>query len=170
MRKMMFFQFFSLLDCIGNVEQIRTPATHMNTDPYSLDSIRTGIHNPVYFMTLFTGEYCTQHQYWTSLVGLRVVAILVFAPCSTFYYRTFLSYDCRWTWPIIIGVQFLESCVADPDPHGFALTWLAWIRIRIQEHGNWPILTNNLVFCLSKRLLYGTFVGMLLDLFIFMYV
>ncbi len=123
MRKMMFYQFFSLLECIGNVEQIRTPATHMNTDPYVIDSIRTGIHNPVYFMTLFTGEYCTQHQYWTSLVGLRVVAIMVFAlqPHGA-PFITFPSYDRRLNWLILKGFKFLESSVADPDPHGSALT------------------------------------------------
>ncbi len=45
------------------------------------------------------------------------------------------------------------------DPHSFGSLGsgsgsVLGIRIRIQKHGNWPNFTNNLVFCLSKRLLY----------------
>ncbi len=152
------FHYWSVILTSGNVEEIRLQKLiwiqihifHADRDPQPCvfyDIIHWRVLYTASVLNI-TGEYCTQHQFWTSLVGLRVVAILVFAPHPhAAPFITFPSYGRRWTWPIFIGVQFprkqcctlsIFSCIKstfcdqDLDPYESTLVWLPGIRIRFR--------------------------------------
>ncbi len=106
-------------------------------------------------MLFIRGRYYVRYKAMGETMFVVQVALPVFAGFSK------MKWSSSWHVPICYILQVLETSIVDPDldpdPHSFGCSAsgsVLGMRIRIQDHGHWPKLNINLIFCLSKRLLY----------------